>query len=160
MQITGVEKKPAHVVILILAQTNLILQVSFQQQQKTWQNYKVRQLQLQTEIHNEFSDFFSDLGCFEGTFSLQIKDDSHMYQPLFFCTVKATEKELEPATASNYCSIRCWQMSEWSNSFVLVPKANWKVRLCLDWVWLNKTLNRPIQQGPNTKWHTSKANRS
>ena len=38
-------------------------------------------------------------------------------------------------------------MSEWCNSFVLVPKANGKVRLCLDPAWLNQALIRPIHRG-------------
>ena len=37
---------------------------------------------------------------------------------------------------------------EWCNSFVLVPKANSKVRLCLDLVRLNQALIRPIHRGP------------
>ena len=37
---------------------------------------------------------------------------------------------------------------EWCNSFVLVPKANGKVRLCLDPVWLNQALIRPVHRGP------------
>ena len=39
-------------------------------------------------------------------------------------------------------------MAEWCNSFVLVPKANGKVRLCLDPAQLNHTLIRPIHRGP------------
>ena len=37
---------------------------------------------------------------------------------------------------------------EWCNSFVLVPKANGKVRLCLDLARLNQVLIRPIHMGP------------
>ena len=37
---------------------------------------------------------------------------------------------------------------EWCNSFVLVPKANGKVRSCLDLVRLNQALIRPIHRGP------------
>ena len=40
------------------------------------------------------------------------------------------------------------EMSEWCNNFVLVPKANSKVRLCLDPAWLNQALIRPIHRGP------------
>ena len=36
------------------------------------------------------------------------------------------------------------EMAEWCNSFVLVPKANGKVRQCLDPVQLNQALIRPI----------------
>ena len=37
---------------------------------------------------------------------------------------------------------------EWFNSFVLVPKANGKVRLCLDLARLNQALIRPVHRGP------------
>ena len=39
------------------------------------------------------------------------------------------------------------EMAEWCNSFVLVPKANGKVRLCLDLAWLNQALIRLIHRG-------------
>ena len=38
--------------------------------------------------------------------------------------------------------------AEWCNSFVLVPKANGKIRLCLDPVRLNQALIRPIHRVP------------
>ena len=38
--------------------------------------------------------------------------------------------------------------AEWCNSFVLVPKANGKVGLCLDPMRLNQTLIRPVHRGP------------
>ena len=37
---------------------------------------------------------------------------------------------------------------EWCNSFVLVPKANCKVRLCMDPARLNQALIRPVHWGP------------
>ena len=40
------------------------------------------------------------------------------------------------------------EMEEWCNSFVLVPKANGKVRLCLDPAQLNQALIRLIHRGP------------
>ena len=40
------------------------------------------------------------------------------------------------------------EMTEWCNSFVLVPKANGKVRLCLDLACLNQALIRLIHRGP------------
>ena len=40
------------------------------------------------------------------------------------------------------------EMAEWCNSFVLVPKVNGKVRLCLDPARLNQALIRPIHRGP------------
>ena len=32
------------------------------------------------KIHVEFSDVFTGIGCFKGTFSLQVKDDMKPYQ--------------------------------------------------------------------------------
>ena len=40
------------------------------------------------------------------------------------------------------------ETAEWCNSFVLEPKSNGKVRLCLDPVRLNQALIRPIHKGP------------
>ena len=40
------------------------------------------------------------------------------------------------------------EMVEWCNNFVLVPKANGKIRLCLDPGQLNQALVRPIPRGP------------
>ena len=40
------------------------------------------------------------------------------------------------------------EVSEWCNPFVVAPKANGKIRLCLDPAWLNQVLMRPIHRGP------------
>ena len=40
------------------------------------------------------------------------------------------------------------KIAEGCNSFVLVPKQNGKVRLCLDPIRLNQALIRPINRGP------------
>ena len=32
------------------------------------------------KIHEKLGNFFNDIGCFEGTFSLQLKPDSKPYQ--------------------------------------------------------------------------------
>ena len=40
------------------------------------------------------------------------------------------------------------QASEWCNSYVIVPKANDKVGLCLEPARLNKVLIIPIHRGP------------
>ena len=32
------------------------------------------------KIHDEYSDVFTGIGCFKGTFSLQVKDDVKAYQ--------------------------------------------------------------------------------
>ena len=40
------------------------------------------------------------------------------------------------------------ETAEWCNSFVVVPKVNGKVWLCLDPAQLNQALIRPIHWGP------------
>ena len=47
-----------------------------------------------------------------------------------------------------YHPARVDESAEWCNSPVLVPKANSKVRLCLDPARLNQALIRPIHRGP------------
>ena len=44
--------------------------------------------------------------------------------------------------------LRIDETVEWCHSFVLVPKANDKARLCLDLARLNQALIRPIHRGP------------
>ena len=39
------------------------------------------------------------------------------------------------------------ETSKWYNTFILVPKANGKVRLCLDLARLNKAQIRPMHRG-------------
>ena len=39
------------------------------------------------------------------------------------------------------------ESSEWCNSFVLTPKTNGRVRLCLDPARLNQVLIRPVHRG-------------
>ena len=43
------------------------------------------------------------------------------------------------------------EASEWCSSFVLVPKANGKVWMCLDLARLNKALIRPVHRDPTLK---------
>ena len=41
--------------------------------------YKGASETIPNRIHNEFNDLFSGIESFEGTFSLQVKEDSHPY---------------------------------------------------------------------------------
>ena len=103
-------------------------------------------------IHMRFGNVFNGIGCFKGTFLLQLKPGSKPYQAPPRCvayTLQALFKE----------ELRClWEMDiitplgvdetlEWCNSFVLVLKANGKVRLCLDPVQLNQASIRPVHRG-------------
>ena len=104
-------------------------------------------------IHTRFGDVFNGIGCFEGRFSLQLKPDSKPYQAPPSHVAYALQEPFKE-------ELRCLQEMdiimplgidetlEWCNSFGLVPKANGKVRLCLDLARLNQALIRPVHWGP------------
>ena len=88
-------------------------------------------------IHNAFGNIFNGIGCFEGTFSLQLKPDSEPYQVpprhVAYVLQKPFKEELEHLQKMDIITpLVVDKTAEWCNSFVLVPKANNKVRLCLD----------------------------
>ena len=88
-------------------------------------------------IKNEFNDLFSSIGCFEGTFSLQVKEDSSLYQAsprrVAYVLQKPLKEELEWLQKQQVIvPLGVDEMSEWCNSFIIVSKTNGKVRLCLD----------------------------
>ena len=88
-------------------------------------------------IHDRFGNIFNGIGCFKGTFSLQLKPDSKPYQCQPRCVAYALQKffkeELEHLQKVDIITLLgVDETSEWCNSFVLVPKGNGKVRLCLD----------------------------
>ena len=96
---------------------------------------------------------FDGIGCFKDTFSLQLKPDSKPYQAPLRYVVYALQKlfkeELEWLQKLHIITpLRIDETVEWCSSFVLVPKANGKVRLCLDLARLNQALIRPIHRGP------------
>ena len=44
------------------------------------------------KIHDKFGDVFNSIGCFKGTFSLQLKPDSRPYQAPPRCVAYALQK--------------------------------------------------------------------
>ena len=104
------------------------------------------------DIHTRFGNIFNGIGCFEVTFSLQLKPDSKPYQALPRHVAYVLQEPFKE-------EVRCLQEMdiimplgvdetlEWCNSFVLAPKANGKVRLCLDPAQLNQALIRPVHRG-------------
>ena len=104
-------------------------------------------------IHKRFGDVFNGIGCFEGTFSLQLKPDSKPYQVpprhVAYALQKLFKEELEHLQEFDIIApLGVDEMAESCNSFVLVPKTNGKVQLCLDPVQLNQVLIRLIHRGP------------
>ena len=105
------------------------------------------------KIHDRFGDVFNGIGCFEGMFSLQLKPDSKPYQApprhVAYALQKPFKGELEQLQKMDIITpLGIDKMAEWCNSFVLVPKANGKVQLCLDPAQLCQVLIRPIHWGP------------
>ena len=75
---------------------------------------------------------FNGIGCFKGTFSLQLKPDSKPYQApprhMAYALQKPFKEELNCLQELDIiASLGVEEMAEWCNSFVLVPKANSKV---------------------------------
>ena len=94
------------------------------------------------QLQKEFEDVFTGIGCFDGTFSFKVKPDSKQYQVpswyLAYTFQKQFKEELERLQQQNIITpLGIDKMVEWGNSFILVPKPNGKVRLCLDPARLN-----------------------
>ena len=114
---------------------------------------KRKSVKLTQEVHNTFGDVFNEIGCFKGTFSLQFKPDSKLYQAPTRYVVHTLQKpfkeELEWLQKKDIIApLGIDESTEWCNSFVFVPNANGKVRLCLDLARLNQVLTRPNHRGP------------
>ena len=95
---------------------------------------KRQSLRMTQGIHNRFGNIFNGIGCFEGMFSLQLKPNSKPYQAPPRCVAYALQKpfneELECLQKMDLLTpLGVDETLEWCNSFVLVPKANGKVRL-------------------------------
>ena len=119
----------------------------------TYDSNKRKSVESTQQIHKDFDDIFNGIGCFEGTFSLQLKPDSKPYQALpryvAYTLHKLFQDELERLQQQHIIAPHgVDETLEWCNSFVLVPKANGKVRLCLDPAWLNQALIRLVHRGP------------
>ena len=68
---------------------------------------------------------------------------------LGICATKTFQGIIEKATKQDIIApLGVDETVEWCNSFVLVPKVNGKVRLCLDPAWLNQALIRPVCREP------------
>ena len=89
------------------------------------------------KIHKTFDNIFNGIVCFKGTFSLHLMPNSKPYQAppryVTYALQKPFKEELECLQKMDIITpFRVDKMAEWCNNFVLVPKANSKVRLCLD----------------------------
>ena len=97
--------------------------------------------------------FFSGIRCLEDMFSLQVKDGSQPYQVLPRRIVYVLQDPLKEALIilkklQIIVPVGMDKILELCNSFVLVPKANGTVQLCLELTMCNKAIVRPVHRGP------------
>ena len=98
---------------------------------------KRKSSEMTQKIHDRFGNIFNGTGCFKGMFSLQLRPDSKPYQVppghVVYALQKSFKEELEHLKKMDIITpLGVDEMAEWCNNFVLVPKANSKVRLHLD----------------------------
>ena len=98
-----------------------------------------------------FGNVFNCIRCFEGTFSLQLKPDSKPYKApprhVTYVLQELFKEELRQLQEMDIITpLGVDETLEWCKSFVLVPKSNGKVRLCLDPAWHNQALIRPVHR--------------
>ena len=99
----------------------------------------------QAQVQRDFEDVFNEKGCFNGMISLQIKPESKRYQASPWCIPYALQKPFKEELGrlpqqDTITLLSIDETSEWWNSFVLIPKPNDKVILCLDPARLNQAL--------------------
>ena len=58
------------------------------------------------------------------------------------------KEELEWIQQKDIIPLYVNETAEWHNSFILVPKANGKARICIDKARLNQVLIWPVHRGP------------
>ena len=105
------------------------------------------------QIQREFKDVFNGIRYFDGTFSLQVKPDSKPYQAPPRCVAYVLQQpfkeELEHLQQQDIITLLgIDEAAKWCSSFILVPKLNRKVRLCLDPARLNQVLITLVHRGP------------
>ena len=104
------------------------------------------------QLQRDFKDVFNGIGCFDWTFSLQLKPDIKPYQALLRCVAfplqKLFKEELERLQQQDFITpLGIEETAEWYKSFVLIPKPNGKVRLHIDPATLNQALIRSVNRG-------------
>ena len=80
-------------------------------------------------IHIEYNNLFFGIGCFQGTFSLQVTEGSHPYQVprkrVAYTVQKPLKEEPEWLQKQQVIvPLGLDETSEWCIGFVLVPRAN------------------------------------
>ena len=98
--------------------------------------------QIMQQLQKDFKDVFTEIGCFDGTFSLQVTLDNQPYQVLprhvVYALKKPFKEELEWLQQQDIITL-CGvdETVEWCSNFVFVLKPNVTVGVCLDLTRLN-----------------------
>ena len=95
--------------------------------------------------------YLMTLGALKAHFLYRKRQTANHTTPLHiaYALQKPLQKELERLHQQDIITpLGVSETSEWCNSFVLVPKANGKVRLCLDSAQLNLALIGMVHKGP------------
>ena len=98
------------------------------------------------------SVMYSQVWVFNGTFKLQMRQDSYPHQApprrVSYALQVQLKEELDRLQKQQIIvPLDAEEISEWCSSLVLLPKSNSKVRLCLDPSRLNNVIKRPIHRG-------------
>ena len=99
---------------------------------------------------------FNSVGCFEGTFSLQLKPNSRPYQVpprhVAYALQKPFKDKLDRLQQLDIITLLgVDEMSEWCNSFVLVPKANGMVQVVFRPSMVKPSVCKTHTQGSHIK---------
>ena len=95
---------------------------------------------------DEFPSLFKGLGKFEGEYRIELRDDAEPYslptpRRVAIPLLKCVRQELERMERIGVIA-KVNQPTEWCSGMVVVPKANSKVRICVDLTRLNESVKR------------------
>ena len=138
---------------LIIIQTFQIIWGPVQTNSHTKKKKEKTSWRITQTIHSKFSNVFTGIGYFQGKFLLLVREGSHLYQVLARRVTYALQEPLKEdlewlQKQQIIVPLDVFETSEWCNSFILVPKANGKVWLCLHPASLNKVLKRILHRVP------------
>ena len=90
------------------------------------------------EMCSKCCDVFSGIMCFKGKFSLQLKDGVKPHQATPSCMAYALQEQLKKEIErSQYqqiiiVSLGVSSSAEWCKSFIILPRSNDMIDLCLE----------------------------
>ena len=94
----------------------------------------------------EFPSLFQGLGKLEGDYKIELRDDAEPFslstpRRVAIPLLKSVQRELDRMEKMGVIA-KVNQPTEWCSGMVVVPKANSKVRICVDLTRLNQSVKR------------------